>query len=175
MLENMLKNPLIGILASVITTIALVIATVAGFVASGSSSKDNDRYVANYIGIPEEAKPASPEQIDHILASTWLPSPSYENTPIGFKPTEGKYAVTGKVCNGFGVFVAPDRATGTYSTTTGLVTKMGCNQRAHDYEEAIATAFERGDTFYVESADVIYTGKNGKGLMLTRATAAAAK
>lgn len=162
---ELLKHPAVGAIISILIAVIVALPAAAGFGAFAPAEKN---YTAQLVGIPAAAKPAETEQFEDFLTSQWLPEPSYRGTPIGFEKSYNEYVLTGKACNGFGVLLTPDLENGTYSTAPAGQTEMWCGQRAHEYEAAIGQAFERGDTFYVEDADTVYVGKNGKGLRLTR-------
>lgn len=170
---DLLKHPAVSAIISILAAVVVALAAAAGFGAFTPGKKDDEggSYRAQIVGIPAEATFASAQQLEDILATRWLPEPSFKNTPIGFKRDDNTYALTGSVCNGFGVVLKPDLASGRFTTRADAQTEKWCGQRAHTYEEAVGQAFERADGFYIEDPDTIYVGKNGKGLRLTRADA----
>lgn len=168
---DLLKHPAVSAIISILAAVVVALAAAAGFGAFTPDKKGNGTYRASVVGIPSEAKLATPQQFEDIVTSQWLPEPSFDNKPIGFERDYNEYALTGTVCNGFGVLLIPDFESGRFTTVAGPQTEKWCGQRAHDYEDAICQAFDRADGFYIENPNTIYVGKNGKGLRLTRADA----
>nr|VDG63346.1 Uncharacterised protein [Streptococcus thermophilus] len=175
---DLLRHPAVSVMLSVLSAVIVAVATAAGLGAFNPDDTPHGNYgKAQLVSIPADAKTATPEQVDTILTSKWLPDPGYDSIPLGFEALgdkqsakrTSKYVLNGEVCNGFGVILIPNRATGTFTTKDAPQTVMGCEQRKIDYEAAINESFHRGNTFYVENATTVYVGKNGKGLRLTKA------
>lgn len=168
---DLLKHPAVSVIISILAAVVVALAAAAGFGVFTPDKKGDGTYRASIVGIPSEAKLATPQQFEDIVTSQWVPEPSFDNKPIGFERDYNEYGLTGKVCNGFGILLVPDFERGTFTSVAGPQTEMWCGQRAADYEGEIGRAFERADGFYVENDDTIYVGKNGKGVRFTRAGA----
>lgn len=173
---DLLRHPAVNAILSILAAVVVALAAAAGFGAftpgeKGQKGDEDGSYKAQIVGIPAQATFATGEQLEDILAAHWLPEPSFKSTPIGFVRDGDTYALTGSVCNGFGVVLIPDFHSGRFTTAASAQTEKWCGERAHTYEEAVGQAFERADGFYIEDHDTIYVGKNSKGLRLTRADA----
>ncbi|GAB3085613.1 hypothetical protein [Corynebacterium aquatimens] len=147
--------------------------------------------------IPASATRANGDETSAILKSTWIPQPSYKNTPIRFDfdapprmtsndepldPNKKVYYVEGEFCNGLSVYLerldptAPEAAM-THSVLvarTQPTTAMGCEDGRIEYEDRLSKAFnQKSGAFWVlpDDPNTVYFGNSkdrGKGLKLVR-------
>ncbi|MCP1386644.1 META domain-containing protein [Corynebacterium sp. TA-R-1] len=157
--------PVIPIQAIIAAIVALAAALGIGLGVSQSGSSESSSLRADgsseysRLATPKVLKPlpaaavrATPEQVNEILRSTWLPVPDYDKTPIAFKERDGVFVTATKACNGFGVGITPKPSSAEYTFQAQATTEMYCGG-ATEYEAAIFEAFAQGTHFAVVEKD----------------------
>lgn len=96
---------------------------------------------AGMLSIGGDATPASANQLDDLVNSTWIPQPAFKNQPLSFNRVDGGFQVSAPgTCNGIGSVLAPDAATLTLKVVGELpTTLMACE--GLDYEMRLQEVF----------------------------------
>lgn len=174
---DLLKNPIVTIALSVITALIIAIGAAAGLGAFGSSTPpEKTQPESLVVSLPENAKKATPEQVEAILSGKWVTTPNPPENIISFSRSEGSegaaekapYFVHGGVCNGFGVGLVVDKTNATYTVEEGATALKQCEPELWRYDNSVREAFIRGNTIYFDGTHA-YFAKGGTGLKLSPA------
>lgn len=168
---------IIGVIVAIVVGLASLLGIGLGV---GSSQRDCPSGTWGSSNPPvcvPKGEPATDEQLDDVLASTWIPKPSYKGNTISFtqitakewKNLTGSYMVDAPgTCNGVGVALAPVPGRSALKRTGLLATtEMACP--GLEYEMWLAEFFAQGANVLVDGPDTVLL-TNPKGtLTLTRA------
>ena len=123
--------------------------------------------------VPASATPATTEQLNDLIASEWMPEPSFQDNAISFSELagDGRFQVNAPgTCNGAGDAIAvvePQSTSATLKKVGWLaVTEKACP--GLKYETDLSTLFANDVEVRFEGTDTVYLVNPNAALKLTR-------